>query len=197
MCCSNCSLYPVRILRDGGHGVIGFWYNPNIHPLDEYDQRLGSLKRLADGWKIDVIYNESDPADYFRLFLPEDEVKDVKDAPAVLPGIQIPPSPDRCRACYTLRLEKAAARARNEGLDGFTTTLLISPYQDFEEIIRTGRGLAEQYNVMFYEEDFRPYFRDAMNLAKEMGLYRQKYCGCIYSLAERQKRIAAKAGGGV
>jgi len=189
MCCSNCSLYPLRILKKEGHGILGYWYNPNIHPSDEYVLRLGSLQRLADEWKIDIIYNESRPAEYFSLFLPDAEDVTSENIASDPFSITVPPPPERCRSCYGLRLEKAARQASDEGFDGFTTTLLISPYQDFDEIVRTGRMLEEKYNVMFYEKDFRPHFREAMNLSKEMGLYRQKYCGCIYSRTERDSKV--------
>jgi hypothetical protein len=101
-------------------------------------------------------------------------------------------SPERCKACYALRLEKAAAKAHEAGFDAFSTTLLISPYQDFEQITATGRGLADKYDILFYEKDFRPYFRDALTLAKELRLYRQKYCGCLFSKEERDQAIKAK-----
>ena len=91
-----------------------------------------------------------------------------------------------------LRLEKTAAKARDEGFEAFSTTLLISPYQDFEQINATGRELAEKYNLYFYLKDFRPYFRNAMSLAGELGLYRQKYCGCLFSKQERENAIKAE-----
>jgi hypothetical protein len=99
-----------------------------------------------------------------------------------------PKSPERCKACYRLRLEKTVKKALRYGFDAFSTTLLISPYQDFEQIVTTGKELAERYNVLFYLKDFRPYFRDSMTFAKELGLYRQRYCGCIYSMRERKER---------
>ncbi|MDP3298210.1 MAG: epoxyqueuosine reductase QueH [Thermodesulfovibrionia bacterium] len=96
--------------------------------------------------------------------------------------------PGRCKSCYRLRLGKTAEEAQRQGFDAFSTTLLISPYQDFEQIISIGSELAEKHNVIFYFRDFRQYFREAMAYAKEMGLYRQKYCGCIYSRDERFSR---------
>ncbi len=193
ICCSNCSLYPIKILRSGNHDFTGFWYNPNIHPYEEYQSRLASLKKLSELWQVDIHFSgEYDPEEFFRAL-------DIKDT-ALLPqvnlnssngssGFNIPPAPDRCRSCYQLRLEKTAKEAKNSGFDAFTTTLLISPYQEFEQIKETGNRLAEKYDVMFHMEDFRPFFRDAMNLAKEMGLYRQKYCGCIFS---KEERLTAK-----
>jgi predicted adenine nucleotide alpha hydrolase (AANH) superfamily ATPase len=194
VCCSNCSLYPIKILRSGNHDFTGFWFNPNIQPYEEYQARLASLKKLSDLWQVDILYNEEyKPEEYFgalgitdKTFLSQFALNSSNGSNG-LNGIKIPPSPDRCRSCYQLRLEKTAEEAKKGGFDAFTTTLLISPYQDFEQIRETGNNLAEKYNVMFHMEDFRPFFRDAMNLAKELDLYRQKYCGCIFSREERFK----------
>ncbi|NOZ68417.1 MAG: epoxyqueuosine reductase QueH [Deferribacteres bacterium] len=173
ICCSNCALYPFRILKSEGHAITGFWYNPNIHPADEYNLRLESLRRLSGEWKLDVVYPEEyKPEEYFSMF----------------ESSHPPESPGRCRSCYRLRLEKTARQARQHGFEAFSTTLLISPYQDFQQITATGRELAEKYNVLFHLKDYRPYFRDAMNLSKELGLYRQKYCGCIFSRDERNRK---------
>ncbi len=198
ICCSNCSLYPVRILRTEKHHIAGFWFNPNIHPYEEYNLRLDSLKRLAGEWKFEVSYAEDYlPEEYFQMFktfsppftkggqggiidfgkLTEGRLRD-----------SIPTFPERCKSCYQLRLEKTAEHAQKEGFDAFSTTLLISPYQDFEHIVSAGKELADKYNVQFHFRDYRPHFREAMALAKELGLYRQKYCGCIFSKEERDGR---------
>ncbi|MEW6600270.1 MAG: epoxyqueuosine reductase QueH [Nitrospirota bacterium] len=181
ICCSNCAISPVRILRAEKHDIAGFWFNPNIHPYEEYDLRLESLKKLADQWKLDVCFTENyTPEEYFGMF------NISVTALNGLSGSNNPPFPDRCKSCYKLRLEKTAEHARKEGFDAFSTTLLISPYQDFQQIVSTGMELAEKYSVQFHIKDYRPHFREAMALAKDMGLYRQKYCGCIFSREERK-----------
>jgi hypothetical protein len=189
ICCSNCALYPFKLFRSGGHDFTGFWFNPNIHPLEEYSARLESLKKISNDWRIDMHYiEEFKPEEYFNMFNIKDPDKLIGSSSSNgSSGSLIPPAPDRCRSCYKLRLEKTAEQAKNKGFDAFSTTLLISPYQDFEELAKTGNALAEKYNVQFHLEDFRPYFRDAMNLSKELGLYRQNYCGCIFSREERKK----------
>ncbi len=165
ICCSNCALYPYKILKSEGHVLTGFWYNPNIHPHEEYNSRLDSLRKLSDMWRVDVIYSdEYMPEEYF-----ESLNKNITE---------------RCKFCYQLRLEKTAETARKEGFDAFSTTLLISPYQDFGQIVSTGKELADRYNILFHLKDYRSHFRDAMSLSKELGLYRQKYCGCIFSREE-------------
>jgi hypothetical protein len=172
-------------MREDRHELTGFWFNPNIHPADEHTSRLDSMKTLADKWRIEMLYDEGyKPEEYFDLFR-DDESKG-KDSMA------IPPFPERCKSCYALRLEKTAKEAQKQGFDAFTTTLLISPYQDFEQITSTGREFEDRYNIEFYHKDFRPYFRDAMDLSKELGLYRQKYCGCFLSEQERYSRKKKK-----
>jgi predicted adenine nucleotide alpha hydrolase (AANH) superfamily ATPase len=197
ICCSNCAIYPIKTLRSEKHHLTGLWFNPNIHPYAEYNLRLGSLKRLACEWRFDVSYIEDyTPEEYFRMFK--------TSSPPFIKGGQggitdpgklteskslesVPPYPERCKSCYQLRLEKTAAHAREQDFDAFSTTLLISPYQDFEQIVSLGKKLADKYNVQFHVKDYRPYFREAMALSKEMGLYRQKYCGCIFSKEERER----------
>lgn len=181
ICCSNCAVYPVKTLREEGHSLIGLWFNPNIHPYEEYKLRLDSLRRLSDKWCIDMIHTEDyTPLDFFKMFNSAN--------PEVLSEF-IPPSPERCKSCYRLRLEKTAEEAHKQGFDGFSTTLLMSPYQDFTQIINIGKELADRYNVFFYPRDFRQHFRGAMSYASELGLYRQRYCGCIFSKEERDKKI--------
>jgi len=192
ICCSNCALYPVKIIQSDGHVFSGFWFNPNIHPVEEHTLRLDSLKKLSDEWRLDILPVETyEPEKYFEMFessspplkkgdLGEFEVKTQAD--------RVPSFPERCRACYELRLEKTAEQARALGFEAFTTTLLISPYQDIQSIETIGKALADKYNVQFYFRDFRPYFRKAMTRSRELGLYRQKYCGCLFSREERREK---------
>lgn len=177
ICCGNCAAYPFKLLQEEGHDYTGFWFNPNIHPYEEYSLRLDSLKELAEKWAIDMHYTEDyNPAEYFRMFGIKrlDELNYVE-------------RPERCKVCYELRLEKTAEKAYQNGFDAFSTTLLISPYQDFEQIAATGKELADKYNILFHIKDFRPHFRESQAMAKELALYRQKYCGCIFSREERKE----------
>ncbi len=196
ICCANCAVSPARILREEGNRLTGFWFNPNIHPFEEYRSRLDSLKLLADKRMIDDIYfiEQYKPEEFFEMFgstgpdLTQcNELKSLNSLNSFIESA--PPSPERCRSCYMLRLEKTAEQASKQGFNAFSTTLLISPYQDFEQISKTGNTLAEKYNVSFHLRDFRPSFRASMAAAKEFGFYRQKYCGCIYSLAERRRAV--------
>lgn len=168
-------------MRDEGHSITGFWFNPNIHPADEYEFRLESVKKFANLVSTDMLYSEFilrsaaengyEPENYLKMF------KNFKTNPRM---------PERCRMCYALRLEKTAEEASVRGFGAFSSTLLISPYQNFEQIAAAGREAAERYNVLFYLRDFRLYFRESWEHGKKLGFYRQKYCGCIYSKQERE-----------
>jgi predicted adenine nucleotide alpha hydrolase (AANH) superfamily ATPase len=188
ICCSNCATYPYKILKEEAHNLTGFWFNPNIHPFEEYSLRLDSLKVLEGRWLMDILYDkEYSPDEYFTMF--DINEQDAQDLISGDSGIKDNlKSPQRCAACYRLRLEKTAEEAGKRGFEAFSTTLLISPFQDFDQIITLGRELAGKYGPTFFHKDFRPFFRDSVNLSRELGLYRQKYCGCIFSRAEREKR---------
>ena len=182
----------MKIFKSDGHDLTGFWFNPNIHPYDEYGSRLNSVKKLASEWGTDVHYiEEYKPEDYFNILgiAGPDLIRNTDSNSINASEISnIPPFPERCASCYMLRLERTARHAGENSFDAFSTTLLISPYQDFEKIAAAGKELEKKYNVEFHLKDFRPYYRDAMNLSKELGLYRQKYCGCIYSKKEREEQ---------
>ncbi|WP_353684965.1 epoxyqueuosine reductase QueH [Thermodesulfovibrio sp. 3907-1M] len=171
-CCSNCAIYPVEVLTNKGFDITLFWYNPNIHPYTEYRARMDSLKKLEQLWNLKVIYDDSYKEFYKFLRAVVGKEK------------------ERCEICYRMRLERAAQKARETGIDKFTTTLLVSPYQKFDKIIKVGDEIGKKLGVNFISEDFREGFKKAMKTAVALELYRQKYCGCIYSEAERYlKRI--------
>lgn len=166
ICCSNCALYPLQTFRKSGSRAVGLWYNPNIHPFAEYRARLQSLRTLQERWGLDVYYEGAYGA---REFL-----AGITDSQA-----------DRCTHCYTLRMEHTARTARSQGFDAFTSTLLVSPFQKFDLLVQKGQEMAERHNIEFLAIDFRPGYREGMQLSRELGLYRQKYCGCIYSEIDR------------
>lgn len=159
MCCAPCSTYPVKILKEKNINFTGYFYNPNIHPYEEYERRRNTVKEFSEIVNIDVIYND----EYL-----EREWLEYKDN-------------NRCKMCYNLRIDKTAHYASLNGYNAFTTTLLISPYQNHELIKELGNKYAKKYGIEFYYEDFRPYFREGQSIAREYNLYRQKYCGCIIS----------------
>lgn len=166
ICCGNCALYPIKVLREEGYEVKGFWYNPNIHPYQEYQKRLGAVKEMAERLDLEMIYRDSYDLETFlrRVVYREEE---------------------RCRLCYGIRLKASAQEALQRGIKTFTSTLLYSKYQDFDGIIEVGEGIGKGYGLDFYKRDFREGWYEGIKISKEIGLYRQKYCGCIYSEKER------------
>ncbi len=166
ICCSICSIYPLQSLLLRGFDVTGFWFNPNIHPYTEYKARLESLMKLAKIWNLDMEYEDDYALDDF--------LKSIAGS-----------GPKRCSVCYEKRMDRTARAAGRMRLDGFTTSLLASPYQQFDVIINKGKEAAKRYGVTFIAEDFRPGWKISRKMSRELALYRQKYCGCIYSEMER------------
>lgn len=171
-CCAPCSIYCIDSLRKEGIEPTIYWYNPNIHPYIEYKTRRDTLKEYTKMIQAEAIFEEDYGLDKFC----ENTIKDLNN---------------RCQNyCYPVRLEQTAKYAKENGYDSFTTTLLVSPYQKHEVIKEIGEKIAKQYDLTFVYRDFRIGFREGQEKAKELELYRQKYCGCIFSEEERyQKQI--------
>ena len=173
-CCAPCLIYPLERLKAEGFKVDGFFYNPNIHALGEYTQRKDAVASLARELELDIEYPLYAPVDFFHAI-------DHKEALA-----------SRCALCWELRLKATAAYAKAHDFSHFSTTLLVSPYQNQELLKSIGERIAGETGVAFYYEDFRKGFRDAHIRAKAQGIYCQKYCGCIYSEIERFTKSAGK-----
>ena len=169
-CCGPCATYTIKSLREQNFEVTALWYNPNIHPFTEHEKRLESMNALAQAMD-------------FRLIL-----TDVYEMPRYLRSV-VGTEDKRCTSCYDMRLSKTAQTAHENGFDAFSTTLLISPYQNQELLKEVGESAANENKTVFYFQDFRQGFRESQQLAKEFGLYKQKYCGCIYSEWERYAKI--------
>jgi predicted adenine nucleotide alpha hydrolase (AANH) superfamily ATPase len=162
-CCAPCLIYPLERLKAKGFRTKGFFYNPNIQPVVEYNNRRQAVEILSKQLEIEIIYPQYSPIRYFQEINQREE------------------KPQRCFICWRLRLKEAAQQAKAQGMENFSTTLLVSPYQDQDILKKIGETVAEEEQIDFYYEDFRPGFRKAHNKAKAMGLYCQRYCGCIYS----------------
>lgn len=163
MCCGPCSVYPVNVLLKENIIFEGLFYNPNVHPYEEYLKRMGNVGKFSQIANIPVNYVDEFQQEKWEKY----------DGS----------SQQRCEMCYSIRLEKAAGFAVERNFNAFTTTLLVSPYQNHDLIKKLGEKYAEQFNIQFYYRDFRQGFRQGQQIAREMGLYRQKYCGCIASFA--------------
>ena len=165
-CCAPCSVYCIDTLRTEGIEPTSLWFNPNIHPYQEYKARRDTL--LSYGESIGVTVNVLE--DYGLREFVRAVVEDIDH---------------RCAHCYTIRLGTAAKYASEHGFEAFTSSLLISPYQNHDLLKVVGEQMGKQYGVEFLYRDFRPGFREGQAKARELGLYMQKYCGCIFSEEDR------------
>lgn len=172
-CCGPCSIYPVDFLRDKGMEIYGYFFNPNIHPYTEFIRRKETLEKYAAEIGLNMIFDDD-----YRL---EEFIREV-----------VHRETRRCQVCYAMRLEQAARVAKKGGFDCFSTTLLVSPYQKHELIRDIGLAVGDKHGVPFYYADFRPGYREATARSRELGMYRQQYCGCIYSEKERYYRPPKK-----
>ena len=162
-CCAPCSVYCIDALRKEGIEPTVYWFNPNIHPYMEYKARRDTLKEYTKSIKVEAIFEE----DYGLREFCKNVIGDLEN---------------RCQQyCYPVRLEQTAKYAKEHGYDSFSTTLLISPYQNHEALKLVGEQMAKKYGVNFVYRDFRVGFREGQAKARELGLYMQKYCGCIFS----------------
>ena len=165
-CCPHCAAYTVDHWRRQGYEVSALWYNPNIHPYAEHQQRLAAMKSLAREINLPLIVTKTyEMVSYFR------EVVGHED--------------QRCQHCFRLRLSRTAEIARQAGFSAFTTTLLISPHQKHDLIRATGEKIAGEQGIAFLYADLRKRYSDSRHLTKPLDLYRQQYCGCLYSEWER------------
>jgi epoxyqueuosine reductase len=179
-CCGPCLLEPLDALASEADSVVIAFANPNIHPAEEYERRRDTLLGYAEAAGVDVVELPYDPAAW------EAAVAPLADAGA-----------ERCRACYRLRLGLAARMAADAGYDALATTLSVSPYQDQDAINDEGRKAAAAVGIEWLDRDFRDRYSDATTRSRELGMYRQNYCGCALSQAEaedqRQARREARA----
>lgn len=172
-CCGPCSIHPVDYLREKGMDIRGYFFNPNIHPYTEFVRRKETLEKYAAEIGLNMIIDGDYRLEEFIQGVAYRETR-------------------RCQFCYAMRLDRAARVAKKGDFDCFSTTLLVSPYQKHDLIRDIGVAAGEKYGVPFYYADFRPGYREATARSKELGMYRQQYCGCIYSEKERYYRPPKK-----
>lgn len=179
-CCGPCSLEPVRLLKEAGHDLTVAYFNANIHPEPEYARRRDTLLAWAREEGLDVVEGSYDVSAW--------------DAEVGRFGLAPDTRADRCRACYRLRLEEAARYAAEHGFDAISSTLSVSPYQYTGTIAEELERAAALAGVDWVFEDFRPHYDEATRRSRELGMYRQNYCGCRFSAAEAaQERAERKA----
>ncbi|UCZ55584.1 epoxyqueuosine reductase QueH [Desulfurispirillum indicum] len=171
-CCAPCS-GPVIEQLVQEYQVTLYFYNPNIHPRDEYIQRRNELVRWAHrNPEVDIVIADDDSRTWFEIIRGYE---------------QEPEKGLRCTICYGMRLEKSARYAAAHGYDIFTTTLSISPHKDAERINALGEDAASRSGVRFLQANFKKKggFQRSLQISREMGFYRQHYCGCLYSMERR------------
>mgnify|MGYP000097919638 FL=1 len=162
-CCAPCSIYCISYLREHNIEPVVYWYNPNIHPYKEYEARKNCLKEYTKSIEVKAIFED----EYGLKDFCKNTINDLEN---------------RCtNYCYKVRLEKTVQYAKQNGYDTFTTTLFVSPYQKHEQLKKICEELAQKYDINFLYIDFRTGFRQGQAKARELGLYMQKYCGCVFS----------------
>jgi predicted adenine nucleotide alpha hydrolase (AANH) superfamily ATPase len=165
-CCGPCAIYPLSRLQEAGHNITAYFFNPNIHPFKEFQRRLNTLKDFTEKKRISTILHESyGLKDFLRkIVFHEDE---------------------RCSLCYAMRLTETATAAKNGGFEAFTSTLLYSKYQNHDQIRLFCEKLAKESDLTFIYEDYRKGWQIGIDKSKKFDMYRQPYCGCVYSEQER------------
>lgn len=168
-CCGICSAYPVSFLKDAGYEVVVYFYNPNIYPDVEYQKRLEAEKILCENSGVELIveeYNQEEFFDYVKGFETEPEK-----------GL-------RCDKCFELRLMKTANKAKELGIENFTTSIVISPHKNFQKLSTIGEEIASKTGINFLAIDFKKKdgFLKTNKIANSLSLYRQNYCGCKFSM---------------
>ncbi|MBI5442833.1 MAG: epoxyqueuosine reductase QueH [Deltaproteobacteria bacterium] len=172
-CCGPCAIVPLRDLRSDGFEVFGTYFNPNIHPYQEWERRREALEGLSNvsGARL-LPVPAYEPLEWWRAVVFRES--------------------ERCRLCYHLRLRHTALLARRGRFDAFSTTLLYSKFQKHELIQELGEASAKEADVPFLYRDWRSGWKEGVDASKALGLYRQPYCGCLLS---EQERFAPKRGG--
>jgi hypothetical protein len=166
ICCGPCAIYPVSALRAESFTVHGYFYNPYVQPYQEFQKRLDTLESYARGEELPLIVR----ADYdLQAFFREVAFRET----------------NRCIHCYSVRLNSAANLAKRSRFDAFTTTLLYSRRQQHQLITSIAEEASRRHGIAFVYRDFRSGWKDGQQKAKALGIYRQQYCGCVYSEMER------------
>jgi len=167
-CCAICSGYPVSYLKDAGYQVIVYFYNPNIYPAVEYQRRLEAQRTLCRALDVELVEAQYNPEEFYL----------------VAKGLENEPEKGaRCDKCFELRLRKTAEYAKSCGVKEFTTSIVISPHKNFQKLTCIGQKIAKEYGLNYQAIDFKKKdgFLKTNKISRELGLYRQNYCGCVYA----------------
>lgn len=168
-CCGICSGYPISLLQDMGYSVTVYFYNPNIFPQEEYQKRLEAEKTLCSHLGCELIIGDYEPDVYYEF------VKGLENEPE---------KGARCDKCFELRLDRSAMKAKELGIEEFTTSIVISPHKNYEKLSKIGEQVASRYDLKYLPFNFRKNdgFSKTNQISKELNLYRQNYCGCKFAM---------------
>jgi predicted adenine nucleotide alpha hydrolase (AANH) superfamily ATPase len=170
-CCAPCLVHPLDDLRSEGHEVTALFLNPNIHPYSEFLRRLDAFADYSRRRDVAVLEDG-------QQWEMEDWLREVVFRES-----------QRCRICFTMRLERTAEIAAKKGFEAFSTTLLYSRFQKHDLLKTVAEAVSERYSIPFLYRDWRKGWNEGVKKYRELGLYRQKYCGCIYSEKERAAKM--------
>lgn len=165
-CCGPCSIYPIMNMLEEGHSLTTYFFNHNIHPMQEFYKRMEGAILVSRHFNIPCIAD-----DYYGLI----------EFTRTNAGSEN----ERCYGCYQRRLMKTAEKAKELNFDAFTSSLLYSKMQNHNEIINIAENASKKYDIPFYYKDFREGWQQGIDISKELEIYRQNYCGCIYSEQDR------------
>ncbi|MBW2964624.1 epoxyqueuosine reductase QueH [Candidatus Woesearchaeota archaeon] len=170
-CCGPCATHCVSELKQQEYDITMYFFNPNIHPFGEYTRRFSEAQRVADEFEVPFVEEEYDIDSWLEMIKGFENEKE---------------GGSRCRLCFVMRLEQAARYAKENGFSCFTTTMTISPHKDSEKINEIGERMAQKYGVEWVHSDFKEDngFQKSVEHSNRLGLYRQKYCGCFYSVRQ-------------
>lgn len=181
-CCAPCSSYVLEYLSEYFRITV-FYYNPNIYPDEEYDKRVEEQKafieRFPAKYPIQFVEGNFDKERFYEM------AKGLED---------VPEGGERCFGCYELRLREAAEYARERNMDYFTTTLSISPLKNAKKLNEIGQALEQEYGVRYLVSDFKKKngYKRSVELSKEYDMYRQDYCGCVFSKRQKEREQSEK-----
>ncbi len=170
-CCAPCLVYPLNDLRSEGHEVTSVFFNPNIHPYTEYLRRLDAFNTYTQNNSVDVLTDDIN--DGMEEWLREVVYREAQ----------------KCKICFNFRLAKVAKLAAMKGFDAFSSTLFYSRFQKHDLLKETCEAISQNVGVAFVYKDWRTGWNEGVKVYRKLGLYRQKYCGCVYSEKERALKI--------
>ena len=175
-CCAVCLGHPHKLLNELGYEVEVIFYNPNIYPTKEYEQRKSEVIRFCNDTNTELTIIEDNPSVYYNF------IKGLEGEPEK--GL-------RCERCFQLRLNKTAEIAKQHGVDYFSTTLSVSPHKDFSQIKLAAESAAKEFDIQYLEFNFKKQngFKKTNEIAQSYNFYRQSYCGCEYSIRKEQELL--------